>query len=108
MSHCTWAPALLCLPAVPLSVLCDSHGKDCRLVDPTVEASRKYVWSLIESGYYQYGIKIFWLVRTTPQHQPPLQSEASRMESPPPNRTNAARTYDRMHQSRKASVLRHF
>ena len=42
-----------------------THGKDCRLVDPTTEAARKYVWSLIETGYYQYGIKIFWLVRGT-------------------------------------------
>ena len=42
-----------------------THGKDCRLVDPTTEGARKYVWSLIETGYYQYGIKIFWLVRRT-------------------------------------------
>lgn len=83
----------------------DTHGKNCRLVDPTVEASRKYVWSLIgewrppfsvsstqrtaqgsvlyhlpfpskyltlliygaESGYYQYGIKIFWLDASEPE-----------------------------------------
>ena len=28
-----------------------THGKDCRLVDPTTEGARKYVWSLIETGY---------------------------------------------------------
>ena len=32
-----------------------THGKDCRLVDPTTVEARKYVWSLIETGYYQYG-----------------------------------------------------
>eukprot|EP01052_Picozoa_sp_SAG31_P045822 SAG31_NODE_8525_length_1432_cov_6.571856_1_plen_117_part_00 len=45
----------------------ETHGKNCRLVDPTVEASRKYVWSLIESGYYKYGIKIFWLDASEPE-----------------------------------------
>lgn len=45
----------------------ETHGKGCRLVDPTNSDARKYVWTLIESGYYQYGIKIFWLDASEPE-----------------------------------------
>ena len=31
----------------------ETHGKNCRQVDPTNADFRKYAWSLIESGYYQ-------------------------------------------------------
>eukprot|EP00931_Biecheleriopsis_adriatica_P062213 TRINITY_DN37469_c0_g1_i1.p1 TRINITY_DN37469_c0_g1~~TRINITY_DN37469_c0_g1_i1.p1 ORF type:complete len:625 (+),score=85.41 TRINITY_DN37469_c0_g1_i1:163-1875(+) len=60
----------------------ETHGKDCRLVDPTNPDLRKYVWSLIESGYYQYGIKIFWLDASEPEGfgppmGPALSSNAS-------------------------------
>lgn len=55
----------------------ESHGKDCRLVDPTNPDFRKYLWSLIESGYYQYGIKIFWLDASEPEGFGPLSLNAS-------------------------------
>lgn len=45
----------------------ETHGKGCRLVDPTNPDFRKYLWSLIESGYYQYGIKVFWLDASEPE-----------------------------------------
>ena len=55
----------------------ETHGEDCRLVDPTTEPARKYVWSLIESGYYQYGIKIFWLDASEPEGFGPLSTNAT-------------------------------
>lgn len=36
-------------------------AKNCSLVDPTAPATCKYIWSLIESGYYNYG----WCFRFT-------------------------------------------
>jgi len=56
----------------------DTHGKDCRLVDPTNPDARTYVWTLVESGYYQYGIKIFWLDASEPEgFGPPMGSDLS-------------------------------
>jgi alpha-glucosidase (family GH31 glycosyl hydrolase) len=55
----------------------ETHGEDCHLVDPTTEGARKYVWSLIESGYYRYGIKIFWLDASEPEGFGPLSTNAS-------------------------------
>ena len=55
----------------------ETHGKGCRLVDPTTEAARKYVWSLIETGYYNYGIKIFWLDASEPEGFGKLATNAS-------------------------------
>lgn len=37
----------------------------------------RYAWSLIESGYYQYGIKIFWLDASEPEGFGPLATNAS-------------------------------
>jgi alpha-D-xyloside xylohydrolase len=45
----------------------ETHGKSCRLVDASNPDFRKYAWSLIESGYYQYGIRIFWLDASEPE-----------------------------------------
>eukprot|EP01043_Picozoa_sp_COSAG02_P001435 COSAG02_NODE_30_length_50867_cov_66.594331_42_plen_575_part_00 len=55
----------------------ETHGESCHLVDPTTEPARKYVWSLIESGYYKYGIKIFWLDASEPEGFGPLSTNAS-------------------------------
>jgi len=44
-----------------------THGNNCYLVDPTNPDFRKYAWSLLESGYYQYGIKVFWLDASEPE-----------------------------------------
>lgn len=52
-------------------------GKNCRLVDPTNPDFRKYAWSLIETGYYNYGIKIFWLDASEPEGFGPLAVNAS-------------------------------
>ncbi|XP_065845172.1 uncharacterized family 31 glucosidase ORF2-like [Oscarella lobularis] len=41
------------------------HGF-CYLYDPTQAAARSYVWSRIKAGYYDYGIKAFWLDATEP------------------------------------------
>ena len=55
----------------------ETHGKNCRHVDATNPDFRKYAWSLIESGYYQYGIKIFWLDASEPEGFGPLSVNAS-------------------------------
>jgi len=55
----------------------DTHGKNCRLVDSTNPDLRKYVWSLIETGYHQYGIKIFWLDASEPEGFGGLEKNAS-------------------------------
>ncbi len=36
------------------------------LIDPTHPATREYVWNRAKIGYYDYGIKIFWLDSTEP------------------------------------------
>ena len=59
------------------SVPIETHGKNCRLVDPTNPDFRKYIWSLIETGYYNYGIKIFWLDASEPEGFGPLAINAS-------------------------------
>jgi len=55
----------------------ETHGKGCHHVDATNPDFRKYAWSLIESGYYQYGIKIFWLDASEPEGFGPLAVNAS-------------------------------
>eukprot|EP00118_Oscarella_pearsei_P028917 m.3257 g.3257 ORF g.3257 m.3257 type:complete len:665 (+) comp9197_c0_seq1:1041-3035(+) len=40
----------------------------CYLYDPTQDAARQYVWSRIKSGYYDHGIKIFWLDAAEPEN----------------------------------------
>lgn len=50
----------------------ETHGKNCHLIDPTSDSARAYVWSLIESGYYAYGIRIFWLDARRGRNAPPL------------------------------------
>ena len=52
-------------------------AKNCSLIDPTRESTREYVWSLIKTGYYQYGIKIFWLDADEPVFFGPLSTNAS-------------------------------
>jgi hypothetical protein len=55
----------------------ETHGKGCYQVDPTSEGFRKYVWGLIETGYYQYGIKIFWLDASEPEGSAAFAQNAS-------------------------------
>ena len=43
---------------------CDAK---CYLYDPTQTSARQYVWSRIKAGYYQYGIKVFWLDAAEPE-----------------------------------------
>jgi hypothetical protein len=43
---------------------CDAK---CYLYDPTQQSAREYVWSKLQSGYHQYGIKIFWLDASEPE-----------------------------------------
>ena len=52
-------------------------GDNCHHVDATNPAFRRYMWSLIESGYYQYGIKIYWLDASEPEGFGALASNAS-------------------------------
>eukprot|EP00118_Oscarella_pearsei_P013982 m.116749 g.116749 ORF g.116749 m.116749 type:complete len:430 (+) comp37585_c0_seq1:1063-2352(+) len=47
----------------------------CYLYDPTQARARSYVWSRIKAGYYNYGIKSFWLDATEP----------SSLNGPPPS-----------------------
>lgn len=55
----------------------ETHGKNCHHVDATNPDFRKYAWSLIETGYYNYGIKIFWLDASEPEGFGPLATNAS-------------------------------
>ena len=55
----------------------ETHGKNCYNVDATNPDARKYIWTLIESGYYKYGIKIFWLDASEPEGMGPLATNAS-------------------------------
>jgi alpha-D-xyloside xylohydrolase len=40
---------------------------DCVLYDPTQPAARKFMWSLMRDGYYQNGIRVFWLDGAEPE-----------------------------------------
>eukprot|EP00041_Stephanoeca_diplocostata_P022396 m.533979 g.533979 ORF g.533979 m.533979 type:complete len:708 (+) comp22052_c0_seq29:168-2291(+) len=42
------------------------HAK-CYLYDPTQADARSYIWSKLKSGYYDHGIKIFWLDASEPE-----------------------------------------
>eukprot|EP01043_Picozoa_sp_COSAG02_P047222 COSAG02_NODE_4503_length_5285_cov_5.431161_1_plen_738_part_00 len=39
----------------------------CYIYDPTQLAARKAYWKHIHSGYYQFGIKVFWLDASEPE-----------------------------------------
>ena len=38
--------------------------------DPTHPGARKYIWEKVKQGYYQYGIKIYWLDACEPEMLP--------------------------------------
>ena len=61
---------------IPISLQVLS-AKNCSLIDPTRESTREYIWSLIETGYHNYGIKIFWLDADEPVFFGPLSVNAS-------------------------------
>jgi alpha-D-xyloside xylohydrolase len=44
-------------------------GKPCHLYDASNPAARDWWWSLIKSGYFDYGIKSFWLDAAEPEQQ---------------------------------------
>ena len=39
----------------------------CYIYDPTQEDARKFYWQNLHKGYYQYGIKVFWLDASEPE-----------------------------------------
>ena len=39
----------------------------CYLYDATQKAAREFVWSKLHDGYYEHGIKIFWLDASEPE-----------------------------------------
>lgn len=39
----------------------------CYIYDPTQKAAREAYWQGLHSGYYQYGIKVFWLDASEPE-----------------------------------------
>lgn len=53
----------LCPPGV-ITLPDALHGA---LVDVTQPAARRYVWSVIEDGYYKHGIRTFWLDAAEPE-----------------------------------------
>ena len=42
-------------------------GHPCRLYDPTNLEGRKWWWSQVKEGYFDYGIEIFWLDAAEPE-----------------------------------------
>ena len=44
-----------------------SGGGPCAIYDPTQLSARQYIWSLLRAGYYQHGIKVFWLDASEPE-----------------------------------------
>eukprot|EP01079_Euglenida_sp_SAG-EU17-18_P004430 gene4430-804_t len=64
LSH-GWATRHASDPARPVYQPDGLHGV---LVDPTIQAARAYVWSLVKSGYYDHGIKVFWLDASEPEY----------------------------------------
>jgi alpha-D-xyloside xylohydrolase len=39
----------------------------CYIYDPTQEDARRFYWQGLHKGYYQYGIKVFWLDASEPE-----------------------------------------
>lgn len=51
----------------------DNHAEDgiyLHYYDSTHPGARKFLWEQIKKGYYQYGIKIFWLDACEPEMSP--------------------------------------
>jgi alpha-D-xyloside xylohydrolase len=51
----------------------DSHAKDGIYVhyyDATHPGAREYIWQKVKHGYYQHGIKVFWLDACEPEMLP--------------------------------------
>eukprot|EP00656_Telonema_subtile_P048894 TRINITY_DN5954_c0_g1_i4.p1 TRINITY_DN5954_c0_g1~~TRINITY_DN5954_c0_g1_i4.p1 ORF type:complete len:489 (+),score=59.45 TRINITY_DN5954_c0_g1_i4:135-1601(+) len=44
-----------------------SPGRPCLLYDPTQQSAREFVWGKLQQGYYQHGIKVFWLDASEPE-----------------------------------------
>ena len=47
----------------------DFYGQQT-FIDPTNPRTREYVWEQVKKGYYQYGIKTFWLDEAEPEYHP--------------------------------------
>ena len=39
----------------------------CYIYDATQKAAREFYWDGLRSGYYKYGIKVFWLDASEPE-----------------------------------------
>ncbi len=51
----------------------DNHAEDgiyLHYYDATHPGARKFIWEKVKKGYYQYGIKIFWLDACEPEMLP--------------------------------------
>ena len=51
----------------------DNHAEDgiyLHYYDSTHPGARKFIWEKVKEGYYQYGIKIFWLDACEPEMLP--------------------------------------
>jgi alpha-D-xyloside xylohydrolase len=51
----------------------DNHAEDgiyLHYYDSTHPGARKFIWEKVKKGYYQYGIKIFWLDACEPEMLP--------------------------------------
>ena len=55
-----------------------SGGGPCAIYDPTQRSARQYIWSLLRAGYYQHGIKVFWLDGSEPEISTTGAYQASR------------------------------
>ncbi len=51
----------------------DFYGQQT-FIDPTNPRTREYVWEQVKKGYYQYGIKTFWLDEAEPEVHPQQSS----------------------------------
>jgi alpha-D-xyloside xylohydrolase len=48
----------------------DEDGTYVHYYDPTNPAARKYIWEKVKQGYFQHGIKIYWLDACEPEMIP--------------------------------------
>jgi alpha-D-xyloside xylohydrolase len=48
----------------------DEKGIYVHYYDPTHPDARKYIWNKVKEGYYQHGIKVFWLDVCEPEMLP--------------------------------------
>ena len=44
-------------------------GSPCRLYDASNPEARKWWWQFVKEGYFDYGIKTFWLDASEPENQ---------------------------------------